>query len=302
MKTLVSVIVPTKNRQNILSKALDSVLKQENVSVEVIVVNDGSTDETADFITKYYPEVLLINNETSVGGAKARNIGVEAASGNYIAFLDSDDEWLPDHLICKLSTLQNLQADGVYSTFYIKDDFKAREIKFYDKFPSYYSIADKIAAFQSHDARTSTLVFKKEAFANIRFDEKLQKHQDWDLVINFECKYKLVLDNNPTAIIHVDSLHLRMSNNLKHESTLYFLTKNNTYFSVKGLFNFCSKMVMRCQALGDYKTIPSYLSIVENVYSSLSLREKILYHGLRRGLINLNTIRVIKNSISKALS
>jgi glycosyltransferase involved in cell wall biosynthesis len=302
MKFSVSVIIPTKNRRDILNKAIDSVLKQEEVNVEVIVVNDGSTDETAEFIKSNYPDILLINNSTSVGGAKARNIGAEAASVDYIAFLDSDDEWLPDHLISKLTTLQNLQADGVYGPFYIQDDFKTREVKFYNNFPSHFSIADKISAFQPHDARTSTLVFKKEAFMKIKFDETLQKHQDWDLAINFDHKYKLVLDNKPTAIIHVDSFHVRMSNNLKHESTLYFLNKNLSQFSSKGLYNFCVKMIMRCQGIKDYKSIPSYLNIVDTVQNSLSLQDKVIYYALKNDLINLNTIRRFKNYMKRAFS
>jgi hypothetical protein len=205
-------------------------------------------------------------------------------------------------LISKISILQEHGADGIYGSFFLKDNVATKEIKFHTQFPSDYGIADKIAAFQTHDARTTTLVFKREKFEMVKFDDKLHKHQDWDTVINFEKAFKLVLDEKPTAIIHVDSLHARMSNNLKHESTLYFLTKNYRCFKPKGLFNFCVKMVMRCQALSDNKAIPAYLSIIDNVYHSLSLKNKLLYHALKRGLINLNTIRLIKNSLNRVLS
>lgn len=182
----VSVIIPTKNRKEIAGRAILSALNQKSVIVDVIVVNDGSTDGTEFYIQKNYPTVTLINNQTSVGGARARNIGATYAKGQYVAFLDSDDEWLPTHLANKINVLTDQSADGVYGSFYLKNDKESKLISFYESFPPTYKIADKISSFYVHDARTSTFVFKKDSFLDVMFDDELKKHQDWDLAINFE--------------------------------------------------------------------------------------------------------------------
>lgn len=293
----VSVVVPTKNRATILPRAVDSIKSQKDVDVEIIVVNDGSTDNTIELVKEKYPEAKLINNVRSVGGAKARNIGAENATGDFVAFLDSDDEWLPNHLISKIKIIDNTGANGAYGTFYLKDDISQKEIKFYDNFPASYSIGDKIASFKPHDTRTSTFVFKKSKFDDIKFDNNLKKHQDWDLAINFELGNKIICDFTPTVIIHVDSLHSRMSNNLNHEATSYFLKKNMKLLSDEGYYNFCIKMVMRCQALGEKKALNCYLDLIEGKYNSLTAMQKTIFMLTKYMGLNLNAIRELKNML-----
>ena len=92
--TLFSVIIPVYNRPSLIQRAIDSVLKQEQANYELIVVDDGSTDGTRDVVRNYGDAVRLIEQENAGPGA-ARNRGIEAATGRYITFLDSDDQWFP---------------------------------------------------------------------------------------------------------------------------------------------------------------------------------------------------------------
>lgn len=292
-RPLVSVVIPTKDREKIIGQAIKSVLRQENVNIQLIIVNDGSSDQTSDFIKKEYPAIHLIENKNSVGGAIARNIGAEVATGEFIAFLDSDDEWTSKHLITKIKTLENSKAEGVYGSFFLSDHKISKEIKFHESYPAEYGIGDKIASFATHDARTSTFVFKRKTFNLIKFDEKLKKHQDWDLAINFQKNNNFVLDKNPTTVIHVNSFHSRMSNSLNHESTLYFLRKNKNNLQVKGYYNFCLKMVMYCQSLEDTQFIQNYLELMKDAISNLGHKEKLIYLSLKYRLINLDYIRRI---------
>ena len=89
-----SVIIPTYNRKEVLARALDSVIAQTLEAQEVIVVDDGSTDNTKEFITRNYPQVIFLRQENR-GVSAARNYGFQHAKGEWIALLDSDDEWLP---------------------------------------------------------------------------------------------------------------------------------------------------------------------------------------------------------------
>lgn len=93
----VSVVIPTHNRAHLLARALDSVLAQTLPALEIIVVDDGSTDDTRGLVAERYPQCIYLK-QPQTGVSAARNAGIQAASGDWIAFLDSDDAWLPGKL------------------------------------------------------------------------------------------------------------------------------------------------------------------------------------------------------------
>lgn len=95
---LVSVIIPTYNRSELVSRAIESALAQTYENVEIIVVDDASTDDTRDVVRSYGDRVTLLTHETNRHVSAARNTGIERSSGEYVAFLDDDDEWLPTKL------------------------------------------------------------------------------------------------------------------------------------------------------------------------------------------------------------
>ena len=90
---LVSVIIPTYNTARYVQESINSVLEQDYPSIQLIVIDDGSTDETVDIIRHYGERVVLLTQQNQ-GAAAARNAGLAVAQGEYIAFLDSDDVWL----------------------------------------------------------------------------------------------------------------------------------------------------------------------------------------------------------------
>lgn len=102
----VAVIIPTYNRCGVLSRALDSVRAQTSQPAEVCVVDDGSTDGTARLLVDQYPEIQVLHQE-NLGVSAARNLGVKHTSAPWLAFLDSDDEWLPEKLARQMAEIES---------------------------------------------------------------------------------------------------------------------------------------------------------------------------------------------------
>ncbi len=122
LSPLVSVIIPTYNCARYIAKAVDSVLAQTYPSVEIIVIDDGSTDDTLEVLSRYYGRITTIS-QSNQGQAAARNAGLAAAKGKYLALLDADDTWLPQRLACLVPLLENGACDLATSNArYVNDD------------------------------------------------------------------------------------------------------------------------------------------------------------------------------------
>jgi glycosyltransferase involved in cell wall biosynthesis len=106
MSPTVSVIVPTYNRQPYLIESLASIFSQTYLDYEVLVVDDGSTDGTSEWLQIQYPQVKLIQHRENRGAAAARNAAITQARGQFIAFLDTDDQWLPQYLHYQIAALK----------------------------------------------------------------------------------------------------------------------------------------------------------------------------------------------------
>ena len=112
MSLPISVVIPNYNRAHTLPRAIDSVLRQDQACSEVIVVDDGSVDNTVEVISQRYPEVKLLN-QTHAGVSCARNLGIKHATQAWVAFLDSDDEWEADKLRIQYQLLMDNEGHFV---------------------------------------------------------------------------------------------------------------------------------------------------------------------------------------------
>ncbi|MYH70344.1 MAG: glycosyltransferase [Gammaproteobacteria bacterium] len=111
----ISVIIPTYNRAHLLPRCLNSVVSQELKPLEIIVVDDGSTDSTRDLVRRDYPGIRLIPQENR-GVSAARNAGIGAARGEWLAFIDSDDSWLPGKLNRQMQTVSEARDINIVHT------------------------------------------------------------------------------------------------------------------------------------------------------------------------------------------
>ena len=197
--TWVSAVIPTHNRARILPDALDSVWQQTYRPIELIVIDDGSEDNTQAVVQQWAEKceddaaftVRYIYQENK-GANAARNKGVAEATGEYIAFLDSDDRWLPDKLAKQVAVFQKESVIGdVYCGLYHIDLKSGTRL---DDAQVSYPSGRLLRSLLIHDVTTPTSchVVKKDCFKEVGFfDESLPARQDWDMWIRVASKYKI---------------------------------------------------------------------------------------------------------------
>lgn len=197
---LVSVIVPTYNRVGLIGRAIESIVNQTYRDIEIVVVDDGSTDNTEEVIADISasaPRPIKYFKKPNGGCASARNKGTQLAAGDLIAFLDSDDLWMSDALESMVSALIKGGADFVYSPAY-----EAYPDRTEINYPSAAGRPDNFAVehFMETNARNGALLFRKEVFAKVgMLDEGLRHNEDSDFVQRAAIRCKAAYCNIPTV-------------------------------------------------------------------------------------------------------
>lgn len=115
---MISVIIPLYNKELHVGRAISSVLSQSYQDFEIIIVDDGSTDDSANIVKLYKDFRITLIHQENAGVSSARNRGIEEATGDLIAFLDADDEWMPDHLRTIIRLAQKYPYAGIYASSY----------------------------------------------------------------------------------------------------------------------------------------------------------------------------------------
>lgn len=199
---MISVVIPTYKTQGGLVNSVDSVLKQTYTDVEIIVIDDNDPEsiyrkQTEVLMKKYEdnPKVVYIKHKENKNGAAARNTGIAASHGNFIAFLDDDDIFMPEKLDKQLKFLnENIEYQAVYCLIIAKG-------KIINSYP--YEGNCLIPLLKERTRMfTSSLMFRREALLSFGgFNESFSRHQDYNLMIRFfECKYRVGLIKEPLII------------------------------------------------------------------------------------------------------
>jgi len=189
----VSVVIPTRGRPGLLAKAVASVLRQDFGSLEVIVVVDGEDAETRASLEMFSDTRLrVVELAARVGGAEARNAGVGAARGKWIAFLDDDDEWMPHKLSRQIVAARRGRAAWpvVSSRVMVRagaDEF-VRPLRTYEPGSPVgeFLFCRKSLRDGPFAMQTSTLMMPRELMLAVPFRSGLRRHQDWDWVLRAE--------------------------------------------------------------------------------------------------------------------
>jgi hypothetical protein len=179
----VSVVIPTRSRSGMLAQALRSVLSQRDVDFEVIVVDDGSTDDTAAMVTAMPDRrVHLIRQETAEGVSAARNRGSAAAAGRWVAFLDDDDLWAPDKLVRQLEAATAAGRRWVYAGD-VNVDSDLRVLNGGPP-PAPDEVVASLERYNAVPSGASNVVVRRDLLAAVGpFDPQLKTSEDWDMWI-----------------------------------------------------------------------------------------------------------------------
>lgn len=177
----VSVIIPTYQRANLVPLAIKSVLAQTYQDYEIIVVNDGSTDNTKEVLAKFVPQIIAIHQENR-GLSAARNTGIKASQGKYIAFLDDDDRWLPEKLAKQIPILETKPKVGlVFSDTFAVDNQDKVLGKSSESNPQ-PKVKVSWTLFEQNFIPVVTVVLRRACLDEVGlFDESLTACEDYDL-------------------------------------------------------------------------------------------------------------------------
>lgn len=179
-KPLVSVVTPTYDRPNFLLSAIETVRKQTYSQIEHVIIDDHSPTPATDVVSTDDESVVVYRHDQNKGANAARNTGIEVASGEYIAFLDDDDEWKPTKIERQVDTAKRTGAGAVYTGVEQKLDGEI----FATQRPDLNGEITKDLLSGAPLNSTSTIMFRADVFDQAgTFDEELPINQDWEFYI-----------------------------------------------------------------------------------------------------------------------
>lgn len=220
---LISVIIPTYNRGAFIKEAVDSVFAQTYKNTEVIIIDDGSTDNTKEIIASYKDRVYY-QYKTNSGITATRNKGLELATGKYVAFLDSDDVWLPNKLEEQLKIIEKDENVGMVCSMMENID---------ENGVSYHTLKPKIkpgdtveTLILNGSALTSTYLLRRNLLDKVGlFDRNVRIFEDLDLVLRFAEVSKVVNIDQVLALYRYHNTNVTQNENEVYYQRIIFAKK-----------------------------------------------------------------------------
>jgi glycosyltransferase involved in cell wall biosynthesis len=205
-KPLVTAVITTHDRLQLLKRAIESVKNQTYPNIELIVVDDWSSDGTKEYCEYQDFKYIYIPREESKGGNYARNLGIQNANGEYIAFLDDDDYWLPEKTTKQVQLLQDKQCDLVYCGRKLERLKHDGSIEYQDTLPNAGNSGDlSKVILQTIVTTTSAIVVSKKVLDEVGlFDESLKFWQEYELTIRLAQVTPFYFVNEPLLVYRID--------------------------------------------------------------------------------------------------
>ncbi len=231
----VAVIISTYNRSAFLKRAIESVCGQTYTDFEIIVVDDASTDDTPGVVAQFRDKpIKYIRHDENKGGSASRNTGISKSQSDYIAFLDDDDEWLPEKLARQVSVLDagDKLLGGVCTGHFNVDD-KSGAITG-EWIPSHRGNLSKKILETNCLSTTSSLLLKKETFETVGlFDEQLKSFQDYDMWVRIAQHYTFDYIKDPLVKYYWHPIQIWKNLNALSQGVDRILKKHGGYWGVR---------------------------------------------------------------------
>lgn len=281
-----SVIIPLYNKEKDIFNTLESVLHQYFKDFEVIVIDDGSTDRSLEIVRTIKDNRILIFEKENEGVAKTRNKGIEIAKAPYIAFLDADDLWYPNHLEVINQLITDFPDNSWYATSYYKQYSDRVLIEMFSPlFKTNFNRGPVQDFFVNSTADslawTSALVFEKQFLKQLGgFDSKITfgAGEDTDLWIRAALKSPLVFSKELTAIhkMHASNRISKTKTQLRNFLNLDVYESHSD--TIPGLKKYLDlnrfSIALQYKMAGDTKTYKNYLDKIDQ--SNLNQKQKLL--------------------------
>ncbi|NUO08048.1 MAG: glycosyltransferase [Candidatus Brocadia sp.] len=283
---LVSVVLPTYNCANFLPESIGSILLQTYHSYEIIVIDDGSTDNTNEVLNPFMQRIKYIKLEQNKGLPIARNTGIRSAQGKYIAFIDADDLWLPEKLQTDMECFNGHPDVGMVYSQHMNIDEKGHVLSGgpLKRLPSGNIFIQLFS--QQNFVISSSVVARKEVFETTGlFDEQLFNCQDWDMWLRIAFYFK-VAGINKTLVKYRHnprSVSKNRNNVLRYQK----LVIDKTYNAFKDKGNGMNVKLYKRRLASHYaKAGRHYLRIGNKSLANENFRLSLKYDPL-----NLRSIR-----------
>lgn len=294
MTKTISVIIPTYNRAAYLKEAIESVLRQTFQDIEIIVVDDNSTDSTKDMIASYRDRVKYVFQENKERGA-ARNNGIVHSEGEYVALLDSDDMWLPNHLEVCLNALRGIPEAGLsFSGSYVVNEKGSIISKMKLSRFNGYVLKDIVSNYSSGGCNASSCLIRRNVFDKtgyFREEKNLSGSEDWEMWARISVLAKFISTNTYTAMVrfHGGKSSINADRMAKSMTMALDIVCENPEISPKiknlkrqAYSSLYTVIGINYYASGDMKTARRYLrEAVRTVPSSIFKNRRVIFTFLR---------------------
>lgn len=232
METLVSIIMPTYNRGYIIRKAIDSVLKQSYPIWELIIVDDASSDDTAQIVKEYADSrIKYYKNSTNIGANGSRNKGILLAKGEYICFLDSDCCYKYNKLEVQINSI-TLGYDMLFSEFEYYKEQTCRIVPIKVEERGYYDKCLKKILLYKNVIDTSTIMVRKKVLVEIGlFDENMPRMQDYELAVRIAKNKKIKFIDQILVENYYSSNSITSNHEAYFEAIIKMLKKHRDFWN-----------------------------------------------------------------------
>ena len=273
---LVSVIIPTYNRANLIKRSVDSVLNQTYKNFEIIIIDDGSTDNTEKIISSINDPRIVYLKQENHGASTARNKGIEIAKGEFIAFQDSDDVWHFDKLEKQVIALQNNNADVVFCKMFAFGNLRKRIVSnnFKQGFLGKKTLPLGIS--------TQSLLGRRNIFINFYFDSNTEPIEDFELLLRINQNFSIYCIDEPLVDYYSQDNSISNKSYTKFKSFELILNKHKEILkNADSLYAFTKLLFTTAFEIKDKKLRKKAYSLINEINKSKQIKIIYIFHMLR---------------------